>query len=366
MINRKIGIVKEIIPIDEDLLEVVVTVEGLQAKAYAYPLMTGEVRVGDKVLLNTTAVDLGLGSGGYHFIMAVLNSLRVEDVAENKIKSKAGHIIKLRYTPFQVKLLSIEEEESHWHTEMAQAEGLSGIPVVVGSLHSMLIPCVCGIKAQEADLRIAYVMTDGGALPIGFSRAVKALKEKGLICGTVTTGHAYGGDCEAVNVYSGILAADKVLKAQIIVVMMGPGIVGTGTRWGHTGLELGGIVNCICSLGGRSYSIPRISFAELRERHRGISHHTLTSLGRVALASTNLVLPELDEGQKKIVLNQLQGEEFKKHQLVWERGDEGIELAKEMNLQLSHMGRSFHEDPQFFLASSAAGKAAAKAIFFIK
>jgi hypothetical protein len=205
-------------------------------------------------------------------------------------------------------------------------------------------------------------MTDGGALPIGFSRAVKALKAEGLICGTITCGHAYGGDYEAVNLYSGILAAETVLKAQIIVVMMGPGIVGTGTRWGHTGLELGEIINSISSLGGKSFTIPRISFTETRERHIGISHHTLTALSRVALASTCLVLPELDEGQKNIVLSQLQGEEFKRHQLAWERGSEGIELAKEMNLQLSHMGRNFYEDPQFFLASSAAGKAAARAV----
>jgi len=31
-----------------------------------YEMLTGSVEVNDTVLLNTTAVELGLGSGGYH------------------------------------------------------------------------------------------------------------------------------------------------------------------------------------------------------------------------------------------------------------------------------------------------------------
>lgn len=361
LINRQIGIVKEIVLADQNFLDIVVLVGEKTLKAYAYPEITGELFVGDKVLLNTTAVDLSLGSGGYHFVMATLESPRMTNDSTQK---KSGHIMKLRYTPFQVKVLAVEEEDSPWHDLMDTDEELSGTPVIAGSLHSMLIPCICGIKAVKANLRAAYVMTDGGALPIGFSKAVRALKEAGLMCGTVTIGHAYGGDYEAVNLFSGILAAKKVLQAQVIVVLMGPGIVGTGTRWGNTGLEVGQIINAIFTLGGKSFMIPRLSFAEQRNRHWGLSHHTLTVLRKVALAPTYLVLPELNKQQKKIILDQLQAQRPEKYNLVWDIGEEGIKLAKELKLPLSHMGRSYEEDPAFFLAASAAGKAAANSAFF--
>lgn len=360
LINRQIGIVKEIVLVDHNFLEIVVLVGEKPVKVYAYPEMTGELLVGDKVLLNTTAVDLSLGSGGYHFVMAILESPRTTDDSAQK---KSGHIMKLRYTPFQIKVLAVEEEDSPWHGLMDTDEELSGTPVIAGSLHSMLIPCVCGIKAIKPNLRAAYVMTDGGALPIGFSKAVRALKEAGLICGTVTIGHAYGGDYEAVNLFSGILAAKKVLRAQVIVVLMGPGIVGTGTRWGNTSLEVGQIINAIFSLGGKSFMIPRLSFAEQRDRHWGLSHHTLTVLRKVALAPTCLVLPELNEQQKKIILDQLQAQKLGKYKLVWDTGEEGIKLAQKIELPLNHMGRSYEEDPGFFLAASAAGRAAAHSAF---
>lgn len=359
MINRQTGIIKEIISADDKLIEAYVAVAGKMAKAYAYPEMTGELAVGDKVLLNTTAVDLALGSGGYHFVMAVLDS---PHLTGQNTQNKTGHIIKLRYTPSQVKVLAVEEEGSPWHHLIDNGEDLLSVPVIAGSLHSMLIPCICGIKALKPDLRIAYVMTDGGALPIVLSHAVKALQKTGLICGTVTAGHAYGGDYEAVNLYSGILAAKKVLNAQIIVVMMGPGIVGTATKWGNSGLEVGQIINSVFSLGGKSLTIPRLSFAEQRDRHKGVSHHTLTVLSKIALAPTCLVLPELVEEQKKIILSQLQAQGLQKHQLVWDSGHEGIRLAEEMKLPLSHMGRNVSKDPAFFLAAAAAGAAGARLV----
>jgi hypothetical protein len=350
-------VVTKICSCEDELLEIEVRVEGGSQKAYAFPRQTGKVRIGDQVLLNTTAVDLKLGSGGYHFVMANLTEERSSGGVQTG--RKAGHIMKLRYTPFQLKVMAAEEPGSPWRGLLEKTQDLGGIPVIGGSLHSMLVPCVCGIKAVNKDLRVAYVMTDGGALPLGISKAVQDLKRAGFICGVVTTGHAFGGDCEAVNLYSGLLAARAILNAQVIVALMGPGVVGTGTTWGHTGIEAGLIINAVSSLNGTSYTIPRLSFADKRGRHKGVSHHTLTVLSRVALASTRLVLPALDEGQKKTVLSQLQGREINNHQLVWGRGDEGINLARRMGFLLNHMGRKFGDDPAFFLAASAAGEAAA-------
>ena len=121
---------------------------------------------------------------------------------------------------------------------MADADSLEGQPVVIGSVHSHLLPAVAGVKARRPDARIAYVMTDGGALPASWSATVARLKGRGEICGCVTSGHAFGGDLEAVNIYSALLAARHVLAADVTVVAMGPGVVGVGTPFGHTGLEV--------------------------------------------------------------------------------------------------------------------------------
>lgn len=357
MIYRKLAIVTQVIKLSEELLEVNVLLPGKdkEEKAYAFPLLTGQIKLGDCVLLNTTAVDLGLGSGGYHFVMANDNYTKTWQTETEK-----GHIMKLRYSPFQLKVQSIEEPDSPYHEKMAQAESLDGLSVISGSLHSMLIPCVCGLSALNPAMRIAYVMTDGGALPLWISKAVRNLKEKGLLIGTVTTGHAFGGDYEAVNLYSGLLAAKHVLDAQVVIVLMGPGVVGTNTPWGTTALELGQIINAVSSLKGKSYTIARLSFAEKRMRHYGLSHHLIRALKKVALSATTVVLPELEAKQKETVSYQWEQAQMAPHQLLWGEGLKGIELAQNLGFSLSHMGRTFKEDPAFFLAAAAAGEVVAQ------
>lgn len=359
LINRRWGKVLAIRSQQGDIQEIIVAIGEKEAKAYVHSLLTGPVRAGDKVLLNTTAVDLGLGSGGYHYVLANLT----EDPEEipQRIEEK-GHIIKLRYTPLQFRVWAVEERSHPGHERIIAADGLAGVPVIAGSLHSMLIPCICGLKALGANLRAAYVMTDGGALPISFSKAVRALQDRGLICGTITAGHAFGGDLEAVNIYSALLAAREVLGAQIIVVLMGPGVVGTGTPWGTSALEVGQVINATASLGGISYTIPRLSFAEERFRHYGVSHHTITVLERVALAPTCLVLPQLESEQKKTVLNQLMGSKMAQHRLIWGQGQAGISLARDIGLEMHSMGKYFADDPAYFLAPSAAGEEAARQV----
>ena len=140
-------------------------------------------------------------------------------------------------------------------------------------------------------------MTDGGALPAWFSRTCATLREAGWLAGTVTVGQAFGGDLETVTLHTGLLAARHVLGADVAVVTQGPGNLGTGTRWGFSGVAAGEAVNAVAALGGRPVAALRISDADPRERHRGISHHSLTSYGRVALARADVVLPDLPSGE---------------------------------------------------------------------
>lgn len=319
---------------------------------------------GDEVVLNTTAVDLSLGSGGQHFVAWKMNHLPANQPLE-------GHIMKLRYTPWQFSVLSAEEQGSPYHDLLKDKTSLEGIPVLAGELHSMLPILVTSMqwiaKHHSNQLRIAYVMTDGAALPIRLSRHVQSLERLEWLAGTVTVGHAYGGDLEAVNVYSGLLTARHVLKADVAIVLMGPGIVGTGTTFGFTGIEQGQIVNAVHTLGGVPIVVPRISFADQRERHQGISHHTMTNLTRIITRSTRIALPlYTKQDWRQYVERQCAKMEQDGAHHDWIRvplDQEELEARLEnYPHRITSMGRGMTDDLAFFLAVSCAADVAWQAI----
>ncbi|MEA1960226.1 MAG: DUF3866 family protein [Bacillota bacterium] len=346
MIQSKRGIIVEELFCREGIRAFSVVVNGKKEKCIVYPELVGEIHPGDEVLMNTTAVSLSLGTGGYHYVISRIDP-------EEKEFQPEGHIMKLRYMPMQLKVLSVEEEDSPYHETMLQADSLGGCPVLVGTLHSMLAP-LCLALSRAGCKKIAYVMTDGAALPIAFSRTVDWLKKEHLLVGTVTCGHAFGGDLEAVNVYSAMLAARHVLKADVIIVTMGPGIVGTGTRWGFTGVEQGEILNAVDALEGIPMAVPRLSFADARERHRGISHHSLTVLKRICRVPSYVTLPYMDEEKTSYVLHQLETQSiFERMHICMDQGDFILNLLRECPLKITTMGRSAEEDPEFFMALGA-------------
>jgi len=224
-------------------------------RALAYPALTGFPRAGDRVLLNTTALDLGLGTGGYALVVAIPDRLPPDP-------APGGHLVKARYTPLQATVAGADEQGSPHHAILRDADDIGGMPVVVADLHSALAAVLAGVF-DEAERtggagdetgdenirrpRVVYVMQDGGALPAWFSRTCAALKEAGWLVATVTTGQAFGGDLETVTVHTGLLAARHVLAADIAVVAQGPGNLGTGTRWGYSGVAAGEAVNAVAA-----------------------------------------------------------------------------------------------------------------------
>ncbi len=267
-------------------VEVTVTVgdEG-DVRALAYPSLVGRPRLHDRVLLNTTAVSLGLGTGGYALVVAIPDRLPADP------PSGPGHLVKARYTPLQATVLGVDEQESEHHALMRDADDLGGMPVVVADLHSALPAVIAGVRAAAPEASVAYVMTDGGALPAWFSRTVAALRDAGLLAGCVTVGQAFGGDLEAVTLHTGLLASRHVVRADVVVVAQGPGNLGSGTRWGFSGVAAGEAINATAALLGRPVASLRVGFADPRPRHRGVSHHSLTAYGRVALAPADVVVP---------------------------------------------------------------------------
>ncbi len=330
--------------------EISVSIDGAAFAAICYPPLTGELRVGDEVLLNTTAVDKKLGSGGYHFVMANLTR------PESEPTDELGHIVKNRYTPLQHTVLSAEEQSAD------TTKNLEAMPVVIGQLHSQLAPAVAASKRlTNYRARVVYLMTDSASLPMAFSRLVDELKSAKLIDDTITIGQAFGGDKEAVNIYSGLLAAKALCKADVVIVCPGPGTVGTESKFGFSSIEQGEIVNAVNVLGGSAIAIARISYADQRPRHQGLSHHTLTSLGTVALTKCSLALPMMDQMKLLVIQSQIDHSPIAhKHRVRILDGGPGIEELRERGIKVTCMGRRYEDDPEYFLSASASGALAAE------
>jgi len=302
------------------------------AKAFVLTELIGDVAVGDEVLVNTTGVELGLGSGGWHVVHWNLSRQAWGTPGP-------GHVMKLRYTSLQADTGAGEEV----HGELP--DDLGGMPVVVGTVHSQVPGVAATVKHLWPESRVAYVMTDGAALPLAYSDVVHDLRERGLIDSTVTVGHAFGGDVEALNVPAALALARHALHADISVVAMGPGVVGTGTRLGTTALEAAPALDAAAALGGQPVLCARVSTEDSRHRHQGVSHHSRTVL--------DLVRSPVDVALPAHAAPAL-GDQPRHRVTIIEPPDVG-RLLDDHGLRVTTMGRGTEREPGFFAACGAAG-----------
>jgi hypothetical protein len=290
----------------------------------AYPRQTGAVEVGDTVLVNTQAGDLGLGSGGFDILYANLTrGLALKP-------APSTHVMTLPYTAAQSASGCAEERDR-------LADDLEGMPVVCSGLHSQLAPIAAGIGPG---VRIAYAQLGGGALPVALSDTLRLLKTRQLIETAIAVAPCVDGDVQVLSVASA-LAWSKEKGFDVVVCGIGPGVVGTGSEFGHGGLALAEAANAAIALGGRAIVTVRYSSADLRERHQGVSHHTRSAV-RLILGPYEVAWPvgiEPDPSLGPLVDVQVDG---------WHEAT--------ANLALSHMGRQQPDDPWFFAAAFAAGR----------
>jgi hypothetical protein len=270
-----------------------------------------------------------------------------------------GHIIKGRYTSIQTDVGSTEE-----HLEaLAEVDTIDGMPVVAAALHSQLPAVAAGFRAVRPDGRLAYVMTDGAGLPLALSDLVEDLTAVGLLDATITCGHAFGGDYEAVSVFSALAVARHVALADAAVVVMGPGIVGTNTRLGFSGMEVGPILDAAHALGGVAIACLRVSFADGRDRHVGLSHHSATALRLAARERALVAVPQLPPAQAARLRADLEAEGIdRRHDLVDVQAPDALELLARHGLRVASMGRPAADDPALFQAAAAAGVLAAEQV----
>jgi hypothetical protein len=339
----------------EDYVRARVSTPGGDILAVGYPSMLGPLDPEDRVVVNVSGIELGLGTGGLGFILWNLDGAGPDPLGP-------GHMVKLRYTPWQKVVLAAEERASPHHGALAGVDFLNGTPVVVCTLHSQVAAAAAGIKGSRPGTRLGYLMTDGAALPISLSNLVRQLRDAGLVDVACTCGHAFGGDLEAVNVFSGLVALEHAAGAQAIVVAPGPGVVGTDSALGHSALEQGQILDAVAALGGRAVACLRISFADARERHHGVSHHSLTALRLAARERTTMVLPELGNATPLLSAELEREGLLDRHELVTADGRPGLDLLAERGVRVSSMGRSMEQSPELFMAAAAAGAVAARTL----
>jgi len=338
MLTQSAGKVQSVTDWDRDAQELSVRCETETRRAVNYPALSGPASVGDEVLLNTTAQVLKLGTGGMDFVTANLSHRLPKPSGDTP-----GHIIKGRYLPCQVAVLTLEEQA---HYAGIWERNLEGFPVLVGQVHSQVAPAAAGLLLA-GKRSIAYVMTDAAALPLAFSHLVRDLKAASLLSATLTCGQAFGGDYETVTLHSALLAARHILNCDAAIVCQGPGNAGTGTRYGFSGIEQAQNLDIVKALGGLPVAIVRMSSADKRPRHLGISHHTRTAL-ELAYSRCRVPLPAGTDASPLPPGHAVQ---------FVDGTDAALDLLAERGVLVTTMGRTPAEDPAFFQAAAAAGLA---------
>ncbi len=314
------------------------------SRAYAFDSLVGSVEVGDEVVCNTTAIDLSLGTGGWHFV--------VWNLAHRKLETaRGGHIMKMRYTPFQIDCGVKEEFENY-----PSKDNANGLSVIAAPLHSHIAPIALYIKDRKPHLNVSVALSDGAALPVSLSDNMRLLKENELIDKTISFGHSFGGDIEALNIYTAILSAKHVANSDVLIVSMGPGIVGTNTKFGFTGIEVAYHLDAAKNLEADSIGVLRCSSADPRQRHKGVSHHSLTTYS-VATSRRHKVGYISDHELSSSIESELSTAGiFNKHDIHSFRSCGIVDLMEDNNLDIKSMGRTAREDELFYESAAVASR----------
>ncbi|MFL5897689.1 MAG: DUF3866 family protein [Solirubrobacterales bacterium] len=322
------GIVASVDPLE-------VEIAGERRPAWADEVLLGEMHEGDEVVLNVAARDLGLGSGGFDVVHVNLGR-GLESGVEGD-----SHVMKLNYTSLQYPLEPVERQAVRVMADMQPKVA----PVLVLPLHGHLAPATWAAARARPELRVGYIQGGGGALPGSLSRDVRQLRERGLLAGHVTASPAYGGEGEALSSVGALDATVNELGWDAVIVGPGPGIIGSGTAYGHGGMAALDSAHAALSLGLPTLVCPRLSSSDPRARHRGLSHHTRTVL-KLLLAPVTVPIPA---GEPEVAAA-LEPFDHQTEQLPAD-----LDGYAATDLPATTMGRSLHDDPLFFKAALASG-----------
>ncbi|WP_035344096.1 DUF3866 family protein [Alkalihalobacillus hemicellulosilyticus] len=348
---REIEVTVQAISFEDDHIQKLRTDKGAK-QAILYKRFCSEAAVGDIVIVNVTATDLQLGTGGWDIVVSHRHKA-LHWKAENE-----GHIMKARYTPCQHSVQTIESQESDFHALFQKSFSLAGLPVFLAELHSMIPLAFSLLKVKYPKKRLCVIIDDQASLPLFISDQLREIKKTHTLI-TITVGQAFGGDYEAITVASALQFAYNVLEVDCLLISVGPGVVGSGSYYGFAGMIQAHWSHIVSALQGRPIWIPRISFIDKRSRHFGLSHHTLTTLCEFTFKPASIPFPFMDQEKLKIIKAQLVEREpyASDHHIYFSsvRVDEWVEEAlKASPLPIQSMGKTFAEDPHFFCAVAEA------------
>jgi Protein of unknown function (DUF3866) len=338
---------------------------GGRRAAIADVALVGRAEVGDEVIVNVQALDLGLDSGGFDVVH--VNLTRGLD-GERDTAPAGPSVMKLNYTSLQHAVRPVDDE---------RLEAPLGRPVAVLALHGQLAAVAWAFAQAAPGRRLGYVQTAGGALPGGHSRTVGELGRRGLLAGHITAGAAFGGDSEAISAAGAVHHGLRTLGWDAVVCGPGPGIVGSGSALGHGGMVALDSAHVSLALGCPTLLVARMSSSDDRTRHRGISHHTLTVLD-LLLEPVTVALPagmrspvgaDLRAGlgavfggampsRPALALDVPRPVRITRHD--WRRAAVDLPAYAASGLPTTTMGRALPEDPLFFGAALAGGSALAE------
>jgi Protein of unknown function (DUF3866) len=327
-----------------------VEVDAERRAAWADTTLLGEMREGDEVVVNVEALDLGLGSGGFDVVHVNLTR------GLNGGGGNGEHVMKLNYTSLQHPVEPVERSLDDPERGDAAGPGerapVPPPPVLVVPLHGHLAPAAWAAAQAAPGLKVGYVQTGGGALPGSYCRDVAELRERRMLCGHITAAPSYGGELEALSVAGALDAAFQRLGWDAAIAGPGPGIIGSGTRLGHGGVAALDTAHAALALGMRTILSPRLSEADPRERHSGVSHHTLAVLD-LLLGGVEVPVPaEAAPAEATAQLSEAAGG---RHSLREAPVD--LDGYAATGLPARTMGRDISEDRLFFAAALAAGRA---------
>jgi hypothetical protein len=312
--------------------ELEVRLGGERRPAVADVGLVGPAREGDEVVVNVAAVDLELGSGGFDLVHVNLSR------GLDSTGTPGAHVMKLNYTSLQHAVLPVEEQSRNVS---------AGGPAGVIFLHGQLAPLAWAFAQAAPGARLGFVQTGGGALPGALSNVVRELRSRGLLAAHITAGPAHGGEQEAITTAGALHYGLASGHWHAAVCGPGPGILGSGTRFGHGGLVALESAHTAAALGCEVVVAPRRSSGDPRPRHRGISHHTRTML---EMALVPMVVATAGERPEP---------DLRHHD--WRRGEADLRGYARSGLPARTMGRTIEEDPDFFAAALAAGSVLARA-----
>ncbi|MDQ0256163.1 hypothetical protein J2S74_003581 [Evansella vedderi] len=322
-------------------------------KAILYRRLHPEVKVGDWVIVNTTATKLKLGTGGWDVVRAVIKkgNYSFKNVGD------AGHIMKARYLSDQHSVLTVESPESKSHFLFKKRVSLNGKHIFICELHSMLPIIWFLLQLKKESTPLTVIFSDEASLPLVMSRHLTYLKKQPSFF-SITAGQSFGGQKEAVNL---VTALQYIVEQQLqgmVLITLGPGVVGSNTHYGFSGLAQANWANIIGALGGKPVWIPRLSEADPRERHKGVSHHTITPLTELTLMNSILPIPIgnysnslLERDWKRLTsYEHIEVKEVDEEHLF----PQLIDVQELSPFPLTSMGRTIDKDPLFFLGVACA------------